>query len=65
MENYKMLTKTLEQVAVNEKFIVNGIEYVKAEEVRVSCCRSTNCYVAADVNQKTFFPGNTVVETNG
>lgn len=60
-----MLTKTLDQVADGENFKVNNIEYTKITEVRVSCCRSVNCHVAADANQRTFFPGNTVVETNG
>lgn len=60
-----MLTKTLDQVAVGENFKVNNVEYTKIQEARVSCCRSVNCHVSGDGNQKTFFPGNTVVETNG
>jgi hypothetical protein len=60
-----MLTKTLDQVADGENFKVNNIEYTKIAEARVSCCRSVNCHVSADANQRTFFPGNTVVETNG
>ena len=60
-----MLTKTLDQVAVGENFKVNNIEYTKIQETRVSCCRSVNCHVSGDGNQRTFFPGNTVVETNG
>lgn len=60
-----MLSKTLDQVAVGENFRVNNIEYTKIQEVRVSCCKSINCHVATDANQKTYFPANTVVETNG
>jgi hypothetical protein len=60
-----MLTKTLDQVAAGEIFKVNNINYVKIAEVRVSCCRTVNCHVLEDSNQRTFFPGNTVVETNG
>ena len=60
-----MLTKTLDQVAQGETFKVNNIEYTKIAEVRVSCCKSVNCHVSTDVNQRTFFPGNTVVETDG
>jgi hypothetical protein len=60
-----MLTKTLDQVAVGENFKVNNIEYTKIQETRVSCCRSVNCHVSNDTKQRTFFPGNTVVETNG
>lgn len=60
-----MLTKTLDQVAIGETFKINNIEYIKTEEIRISCCRSSNCYVLDDIKQQTFFPGNTVVETNG
>jgi hypothetical protein len=60
-----MLSKTIDQVAVGENFKVNNIEYTKTQEVRISCCKSINCHVADDPNQKTFFPANTVVETNG
>lgn len=60
-----MLTKTLDQVVVGETFTVNNVEYTKIQETRISCCRSVNCHVSSDENQRTFFPGNTVVETNG
>lgn len=60
-----MLTKTLDQVAVGENFKVDNIEYTKIAEQRISCCRSVNCHASGDINQRTFFPDNTVVETNG
>jgi hypothetical protein len=60
-----MLTKTLDQVTVGETFKVNNVEYTKEQEVRVSCCKSINCHLTSDPTQRTFFPGNTVVETNG
>lgn len=59
------MEQKLENVAVGTKFTVNNVEYVKTEEVRVSCCRSINCQVASDANQKAFFPGSTVVVVNG
>ena len=52
-------------VVVGTKFIVNNVEYVKTEEVRVSCCRSINCQISADAGQKAFFPGDTSVTING
>lgn len=52
---------TFDQIQAGTKFIVNGTEYIKTEEVRVSCCRSINCYTTADANQKGYFPGNTTV----
>ena len=59
------MEQTFENVAVGTKFTVNNMEYVKTAEVRVSCCRSINCEVASDPNQKAFFPGSTVVVVNG
>jgi hypothetical protein len=59
------MEKKFEEIAVGTKFRINGMEYVKTEEVRVSCCRSINCHVAADVNQKVFFPGSTAVVVDG
>lgn len=59
------MEKKLEEVAVGSNFTVNNVEYVKTEEVRVSCCRSINCQLVSDANQKAFFPGSTVVTVNG
>lgn len=59
------MEQKFENVAIGTKFTVNNVEYVKTEEVRVSCCRSINCQVASDTNQKAFFPGSTVVVVNG
>jgi hypothetical protein len=59
------MEKKFEELVLGDKFTVNNVEYVKTEEVRVSCCRSINCQVAADNNQKAFFPGSTVVVVNG
>lgn len=52
---------TFDQIATGTKFIVNGTEYIKTDEVRVSCCKTINCYASADANQKGYFPGNTTV----
>lgn len=60
------MEKKFEDLTVGQKFIVNGTEYIKTEEVRISCCRSVNCYASADANQKGHFPGDTLVmEVNG
>ena len=50
-----------EELAVGAKFKVNDIEYIKTDEVRISCCRTVNCYASVDSAQKGHFPGNTVV----
>jgi hypothetical protein len=59
------MEKRFEELALGDKFTVNSVEYVKTEEVRVSCCRSINCETSADNSQKAFFPGSTVVVVNG
>lgn len=55
------MEKKFEELAVGSKFTVNNVQYVKTEEVRVSCCRSINCQMVTDTNQKAFFAGATVV----
>lgn len=55
------MEKKFEEVLVGQRFIVNNTEYVKTEEVRISCCRSVNCYASIDANQKGHFPGDTLV----
>jgi hypothetical protein len=55
----------LNDVPVNANFVVNGITYKKVTEVKVSCCKSINAEVVGNPNNKTFFPGNTLVEVNG
>jgi hypothetical protein len=59
------MQKQFHELAIGDRFTVNGVEYIKTEEVRVSCCRSINCYASSDANQKGHFPGNTEVTING
>lgn len=59
------MTKKFSELAVGERFTLNGVEYIKTQEVRVSCCRSVNAQLINDANNKTFVGGNTVVNVNG
>jgi hypothetical protein len=59
------MEKKFSDLAVGEKFSVNGTEYIKSDEVRISCCRSVNCYATTDASQKGHFSGDTVVVVNG
>jgi hypothetical protein len=63
MEN--KMQRLLSDVPVNATFTVNGVQYKKIDEVKVSCCRSINAEAVDNPSNKTFFPGNTLVETNG
>jgi hypothetical protein len=58
------MEKEFNLVSVGEKFSVNGIEYVKIQEVRISCCKSVNAQASTNSSQRTFFPGNTIVTIN-
>ena len=58
------MTKQFSELSVGERFTLNGVEYVKTQEVRVSCCRSINAQTIADSNNKTFIPHNTTVNVN-
>jgi hypothetical protein len=59
------MNKKFSELAVGERFTLNGMEYIKTQEVKVSCCRSINAQAVNDVNNKTFVGTNTVVVVNG
>lgn len=48
------MKKQFKDLAVEEKFIHNDIEYIKINPIRVSCCKSLNAQQVADVNNKIF-----------
>jgi hypothetical protein len=59
------MPKLLSEVAVGVKFSVNGTEYRRIEDVRVSCCRVVNCVNLADGSNQFVPPNTTVEELNG
>lgn len=59
------MEKPFNELIVGTKFTINNVEYVKTEEIRVSCCRSVNCQMVSDAAQKTFLPPEAVVTVNG
>lgn len=64
MEN-NMTEKLFSNLQVGDVFTVNGASYSKIPEVKISCCKSVNAQTTANTNNKTYFPGNTVVTING
>ena len=62
MEN--KMTKNFNEVGLGSKYTVNGVEYIKINEIKVSCCRSINAQVSNDPNNRTFFTGDTSVIIN-
>ena len=61
------MQKQFKDLAVGEKFVVNGVEYIKTQTVKVSCCKSINSYESANASNKHNFDPNTIVtvENNG
>lgn len=59
-----MIEKTFAEVAVGNKFNVNGSEFEKIEKVRVSCCQSVNAVLVSNPESRVFFQDNTVVTVN-
>lgn len=51
-------------LAVGTKFIFQGIEYIKIETERVSCCTSLNASVASNPESKKFIIPVSEVEVN-
>lgn len=59
-----MTEKTFADVAVGSQFFVNGIEYIKIDTVRVSCCQSINAHVVNEPNARIYFQDSTTVSVN-
>lgn len=51
-------------LAVGTKFTHQGIQYIKTETERVSCCTSLNAVVADNPQSKKFIVPVTEVEVN-
>jgi TusA-related sulfurtransferase len=49
------IVKKMQDVQVGERFTVAGTEYIKTNEIRVSCCKAFNCEVVGNADSKTYF----------
>ena len=58
------MIKQFNDVAENEVFKFNGLEYKKIAAVKVSCCRSINAEDTTNANNKTFIQPLQEVEVN-
>lgn len=59
------MNKTFSELNTGDRFSLNGTEYVKSDEVRVSCCRSVNCQEVNNPNNKNYVHPTTQVTVNG
>jgi hypothetical protein len=56
------MNKLFQDLKVGDRFIYNGQEFVKTEDIRVSCCRTINAKASNDSNNTTYIqPGTSVV----
>jgi hypothetical protein len=58
------MNKTFGELSQGSRFILNGTEYVKVQEVKVSCCRTVNAELVSDSNNRTYIQPSTVVVVN-
>lgn len=55
------MTKTFAELPVGGRFIIDNVEYIKIDTVRISCCQSINSQEANNPGARKFFADNTVV----
>jgi hypothetical protein len=59
-----MVEKIFVEVPVGTKFMVNGLEYIKTETVKVTCCQSINAHLADNATARVFFQDTIMVTTD-
>ncbi len=56
------MNKLFQDLKVGDRFLYNGQEFVKTEDIRVSCCRTINAKASNDNSNTTYIqPGTSVV----
>lgn len=58
------MNKTFGELITGQRFILNGSEYVKVQEIKISCCKVINCQLVNDPNNKTYINPTTMVLIN-
>ncbi len=56
------MEKAFSMLAVNDKFMMNGLKYQKIDVVKVSCCQAVNCQHVDNTGNRTFVQPTTIVE---
>lgn len=57
------MNKTFGELSVGDRFLFNNQEFVKTNEVRISCCRTVNASAASDSNNTVYIQPTTIVTT--
>ena len=58
------MQKTFQEIAVGKNFKLNNEQYVKMNTVKISCCKSANCYVATNHKSQHFIRPDQNVEVS-
>ncbi len=58
------MQKTFQEIVVGQAFKFNNQQYVKMNTVKVSCCKSANCYVADNHRVQHFIRPDQKVEVS-
>lgn len=58
------MNKTFGELAVGDRFLINGKDYVKIQEIRISCCHRVNAQSVANSNERIKVEASTTVTVN-
>lgn len=58
------MNKTFGELSNGDRFSLNGKDYVKVAEVRVSCCQRINAQSANNSNERILVQSSTTVTIN-
>lgn len=58
------MNKTFGELAVGDRFTLNGKEYAKTQDVRISCCKSINAQSTTNSNERIKLETSTTVTVN-
>ena len=58
------MNKTFGELSVGDRFTFNGQQFVKTNEVRISCCRTVNASAADNSSNTVYIQPTTVVTVN-
>jgi hypothetical protein len=58
------MNKAFSELAVGDRFTMNGKEYVKSQEIRISCCQRINAHAISNSSEKIKVEPTTMVTVN-
>jgi len=59
-----MINKMFQEVVVGQRFFLDNKEYVKTQDVRISCCKTINATATNDSNDRIYVQPTSMVSIN-